>query len=97
MKAILSANVYAILNPKGSIWDAAINNSPFRPSPLPNNVWSATDYIQSLLTTVHLNTDITVNRYQADEISSTGSAIIASEMHLGIRVSNTWLRASFST
>lgn len=31
----------------------------------------------------------------AGEISTTGSAIIANDMHLGIRVPNTWFRASF--
>ena len=28
-------------------------------------------------------------------ISATGSAIVANDMHLGIRVPNTWFRASF--
>ena len=104
MKAILSADVYAFLNPKGSIWDAAIDNSQYQPSPIPTNAWPAASVTE---TTPSINTDIAVNRYQADEfpgsnnwaisgkISSTGSAIIANDMHLGIRVPNTWYRASF--
>ena len=109
MKAILSADVYAFLNPKGSIWDAAIDNSQFQPSPLPTNAWpsASSKYDQSLSTTVTHNADIALNRYQTDEfpgsnnwaisgdISSTGSAMIANDMHLGIRVPNTWFRASF--
>tara|TARA_R110001583_G_scaffold192732_2_gene359646 strand:- start:14721 stop:17138 length:2418 start_codon:yes stop_codon:yes gene_type:complete len=109
MKAILSADVYAFLNPKGSIWDAAIDKSQFQPSPLPTNAWPAAsgDYDKSLSTIAPYNADLAVNRYQADEfpgsnnwaisgeISSTGSAIIANDMHLGIRVPNTWFRASF--
>ncbi|MDX2367484.1 MAG: penicillin acylase family protein, partial [Colwellia sp.] len=109
MKATLSSNVYAFLNPKGSIWDAAIDNSQFQPSPVPTNAWpsASTAYVPSLPTTVTHSANIAVNRYQADEfpgsnswaisgdMSSTGSAIIANDMHLGIRVPNTWFRASF--
>jgi len=109
MKAILSADVYAFLNPKGSIWDAAIDNSQFKPSPMPTKAWpsASTAYIYPFPTIVPNKSDAVANRYQADEfpgsnnwaisgnISSTGSAIIANDMHLGIRVPNTWFRASF--
>ncbi|NQY88590.1 MAG: penicillin acylase family protein [Colwellia sp.] len=113
MKAILSADVYAFLNPKGSIWDAAIDNSQYQPAPIPTNAWpaAASTYVHSLsttaATTVPHRSLTAVNRYHADEfpgsnswaisgkISSTGSAIIANDMHLGIRVPNTWFRASF--
>jgi penicillin amidase len=104
MKAILSADVYAFLNPKGSIWDAAIDKSQFQPSPMPLNAWPAASSTSALPTN---NINIAENRYTADqfpgsnnwaisgEISSTGSAIIANDMHLGIRVPNTWFRARF--
>ena len=106
IKAILSADVYAFLNPKGSIWDAAIDNSQFQPSPMPINAWPSASTTYALAPT-NIDVDITENRYKADqfpgsnnwaisgEISSTGSAIIANDMHLGIRVPNTWFRASF--
>ncbi len=108
MKAILSADVYAFLNPKGSIWDAAIDNSQYQPTPLPIKAWPAASsaYTPFLEITSH-SEDTAVNKYQADEfpgsnswaisgkISNTGSAIIANDMHLSIRVPNTWFRASF--
>jgi penicillin amidase len=109
MKAIFSADVYAFLNPKGSIWDAAIDNSQFQPSPVPKKAWPAASstLTDSKPTAVSANIDNVKYKYQDDEfpgsnswaisgrISSTGSAIIANDMHLGIRVPNTWFRASF--
>lgn len=109
MKAVLSADVYAFLNPKGSIWDAAIDNSHYKSSPLPANAWPAASKasVYPSPTIVSHDKDLVTNRYQSDEfpgsnswaisgeISSTGSAMIANDMHLGIRVPNTWFRASF--
>lgn len=109
MKAILSADIYAFLNPKGSIWDAPLDNSQYQSSPIPANQWSASfdkhTSIQSSTTPYSIET--LANKYQAKEfpgsnswaisgkISSTGSAIVANDMHLGIHVPNTWFRASF--
>lgn len=110
MKAILSADVYAFLNPQGSIWDAALDTTTFTPSPMPTNAWpSASASYNEQLTTEHLIAKISqnANHYHSEEfpgsnnwaisgkISSTGSAIVANDMHLGIRVPNTWYRASF--
>jgi len=121
MKSILSDEVYAFLNPKGSIWDAAIDNSHYAPSPLPQGAWPAASSAQllqqqrlnkstanqSLLTINPLLAQTDTSKYQSDsfpgsnnwsisgKISATGSAIIANDMHLGIRVPNTWFRASF--
>ncbi len=41
MKAVLSADVYAFLDPKGSIWDAAIDGSHFTQAPMPIEAWPA--------------------------------------------------------
>jgi len=109
MKAILSADIYAFLNPKGSIWDAAIDNSQYKPAHLPSiTLNKASPYPHPPIANVDSPQDKSLaNKYQADEfpgsnnwaisgkISSTGSAIIANDMHLGIRVPNTWYRASF--
>ncbi len=114
MKAILSADVYAFLDPKGSIWDAAIDNSQLTAAPMPVNAWPAASAsviknntntaIAEKLFSDHLFSN---KNNQADEfpgsnnwaisgnISSTGSAIVANDMHLGIRVPNTWFRARF--
>ena len=109
MKAILSSDVYAFLDPKGSIWDAAIDGTSYQQSPLPQLPWpSASAFNNSLASdaTAELANNDSTN-YQGDHfpgsnswavsgaLSSTGSAIIANDMHLGIRVPNTWFRASF--
>jgi len=82
MKAILSADVYAFLNPKGSIWDAAIDNSQFQPSPLPTNAWpsASSKYDQSLSTTVTHNADIALNRYQTDEFPGSNNWAISGDI-----------------
>lgn len=109
MKAILSADVYAFLNPQGSIWDAAIDNTQYQSSPIPVNAWpsASSAKINNNEKTTNIAKHHPSLQYQADEfpgsnswgvsgkISSTGSAIIANDMHLGIRVPNTWFRASF--
>jgi penicillin amidase len=122
MKTTLSDEVYAFLNPKGSLWDAAIDNSHFSPSPLPKEAWPSASSAQraeqqatnnlSLANNLTLSTNpllpqVKTTKYQSDslpgsnnwsisgKISSTGSAIVANDMHLGIRVPNTWFRASF--
>ena len=109
MKAILSADVYAFLNPKGSIWDAAIDNSQYQPSPIPKEAWpsASSANLKNAEKVIELAQKNNHLQYQANEfpgsnnwgisgeISTTGSAIIANDMHLGIRVPNTWFRASF--
>jgi penicillin G amidase len=108
---VVNQDIYQFLNPKGSIWDAAIDGSQFKPTPLPQHAW----FNNSVKTTAQNNNEkntsaknLTVaTNYQSDNfpgsnnwavagnISKTGSAIVANDMHLGIRVPNTWFRASF--
>lgn len=109
MKAILSTDVYDFLNPKGSIWDAAIDSSQFLPFPMPKNAWpsASTASIENTKKESNLANSNSTTQYLAKQfpgsnnwgisgkISSTGSAMIASDMHLGLRVPNTWFRASF--
>ena len=116
MKAVLSGDVYAFLDPKGSIWDAAIDGSQLPPSPMPKGAWPSASSVNidssniSNSTTLISNAELAnniENRYQGDHLpgsnswaisgalSATGSAILANDMHLGIRVPNTWFRASF--
>jgi penicillin amidase len=109
MKAVLSADVFAFLDPKGSIWDAAIDGSQFSPSPLPKKAWPSASALNNNTTS---NTDTYLannndDRYKGDHLpgsnswaisgalTTSGSAMIANDMHLGIRVPNTWFRASF--
>lgn len=102
MKAVLSGDVYAFLNPKGSLWDAAIDGSHYAASPMPTSPWPAA----SAKLAPNNSAAIVQNRYQVSELpgsnnwavsgklTQTGSAIVANDMHLGIRVPNTWYRAS---
>jgi penicillin amidase len=113
IKNSLGEDVFNFLNPKGSIWDAAIDGSQFSPNKMPTRAWpSASSEHITRLSSAATNKQIqqtasTNNKYQGEafpgsnnwavsgEISSTGSAIVANDMHLGIRVPNTWFRATF--
>jgi len=112
MQSTLSAEIYQFLTPKGSIWDAAIDESSYLPSPLPLDSWINTVKnkkgqniaFQSSASNPVINS--IEEKYQGEQLpgsnnwavsgklSSTGSAIVANDMHLGIRVPNTWFRAS---
>jgi penicillin amidase len=41
IKTILSADLYAFLNPRANIWDVVIDNNQFHPSLLPTKAWPA--------------------------------------------------------
>jgi penicillin amidase len=109
----LGDDVFQFLNPKGSIWDAAIDGSKFEPSAMPTRAWPSASseqvarYSPSLNSTKTEVEALTSNSYQTEEfpgsnnwavsgkLSKNGSAIVANDMHLGVRVPNTWFRASF--
>ena len=104
IKSVLGDDVYAFLNPEGSIWDAAIDNTQRKPSPMPNASWpliSSTKNKKITLSSIdkkHPDTEQfpgSNNWAVSGELSKTGSAILANDMHLNIRVPNTWFRASF--
>ena len=103
IKSVLGDKLYAFLNPKGSIWDAAIDGTQYTPSTLPNPSWlSKLDTSSKIKSRLADNNEYTSDSFPGSnnwavsgDISSTGSAIIANDMHLGIRVPNTWFRASF--
>ena len=114
MKSVLAGNVYDFLNPKGSVWDAAIDNTQFNPSLMPETPWPAagsaaltSNAIKPIINDHVVVSAIQKKSYQSDafpgsnnwavsgEISATGSAIVANDMHLGIRTPNIWFRASF--
>ena len=115
IKLALGDDVFQFLNPKGSIWDAAIDGSQFDPSVMPTRAWPSASSEHTAQASSSLSTEMsakapsvsTSNNYQGEEfpgsnnwavsgsISSTGSAIVANDMHLGVRVPNTWFRATF--
>jgi penicillin amidase len=105
IKQVFSEDVFSFLNPKGSIWDAAIDDSQYQPSAMPKNAWPAaspsnqnSSAIKAVNKTVKYQTEAfpgSNNWAVAGAISQTGAAIVANDMHLGISVPNTWFRASF--
>ncbi|MDG1751404.1 MAG: penicillin acylase family protein, partial [Thalassotalea sp.] len=103
LQSTFDPTVFAFLNPKGSIWDAAIDSSQYSPSPIPDKAWtSSTKKLLANKQSLTANTDYSSEDFPGSNnwavsgaISSTGSAIVANDMHLGIRVPNTWFRASF--
>ena len=106
IKNTLGEDVFKFLNPQGSIWDAAIDGSQLSSGVMPTRAWPSASSSQAALITSEVPT-LGENKYQGEEfpgsnnwavsgnISKTGSAIVANDMHLGIRVPNTWFRASF--
>ena len=108
IKALYGDDILSFLNPKGSIWDAAIDDTVNSPSPMPSLPWLpiSSEAIEPNNTYAPLPISI-VTKQQNEQLpgsnnwavsgnmSQTGAAIIANDMHLGIRVPNTWFRASF--
>ena len=103
LHSVLSKEAYEFLNPKGSRWDAAIDGSQYSPSPMPSQAWpSATVAVQTPMFSEQEGNSIqdeylpgSNNWAISATLSTTNSAIVANDMHLGLRVPNTWFRASF--
>jgi len=96
MKRALPEELFAFLTPKGSQWDAAIDGTQFpgsiMPPSFPKEVLSntlATNFEKQDYKFVGSN-----NWAISGAKTNTGSAMLANDMHLGIRVPNTWFRAS---
>jgi len=106
IQALYGDAVLAFLNPNGSIWDAAIDDTTHSPSPIPALSWlsssAKSDKVNPLIQPKFLTTKYQYEQHTGSnnwaisgDISQTGAAIIANDMHLGIQVPNTWFRASF--
>ena len=106
LKNNLMADVYQFLTPKGSRWDAAIDGTAYQASQIPQNNFELAPMLSeltkleslpefSLFANSHEASVGSNNWAVAGAISTTGSAIVADDMHLGIRVPNIWYRASF--
>lgn len=111
IKSTFGMDVFQFLNPKGSRWDATIDGSKF-PETTNSIPLFSDHFINSTKGTDSnkASTPLALlsKRYQEGQfpgsnnwavsgaLSTTGSAIVANDMHLGLRVPNTWFRASFS-
>lgn len=99
---LLPKDLYQFLTPEGSNWDAAIDNTSYTSAAIPKSSFPA----KQEQTTAKLTKpfDLFPDQQQglkgsnnwavAGSISTTGSAIVADDMHLGISVPNIWYRTS---
>jgi len=101
IKSVLGNDIYAFLNPNGSIWDATIDGTQQSPPPMPKITWPEFSAVTSSLLKSGQNLE-TVESFPGSnnwavsgQLTKTGSAMVANDMHLNIRVPNTWFRASF--
>jgi penicillin amidase len=101
LKAILPSDAFKFINPQGSQWDAPIDNSDKQASPYPANFWRSINSTENIS---RLNIKNTIEQGDQASVGSnswavsgaltaTGAAILENDMHLGIRVPNTWFRA----
>ena len=105
LRKMYSAQVAAFLLPAGGPWDAPIQGEPAPAPALPEA--AQLDLRNSSVSAPDRSEDLTVSMLesQVDEVvgsnnwavagwrSGTGRAMLANDMHLGIRVPNTWYRA----
>ncbi|WP_286234775.1 penicillin acylase family protein [Thalassotalea sediminis] len=109
LQNLLSNDVYQFLNPKGSKWDAAIDGTTYTPAPIPETPWpSAASAANNLVSPVNKTSFTFDNNLTKQEalpgsnnwavsgtLTASGSAIVANDMHLSLRIPNTWFRARF--
>lgn len=102
MKKFLPDDIYQFLTPRGTPWDAAIDDSHLGHAELPTSIWpQSVDLSTSQHRAINnLWQDLPAvgsNNWAVDSsISQRDSAIVANDMHLGLRVPNTWFRASIN-
>ena len=103
MQKALPAELFSFFSAKGSQWDATLDSTQFKHAVMPE---MPTDFLNSLsnksLNAHHSSTTLgqdqnfvgSNNWAVSGALTATGSAIVANDMHLGIRVPNTWYRAT---
>ncbi len=103
LNQIVTPEVYQFLTPKGGQWDAAVDGSQFKPSPIPSSLWHISE--TSTVKTHGLNAKniigydavIGSNSWAiANSLTPYQSAMLANDMHLNIAVPNTWFRAQLN-
>ncbi len=108
MKKAFGHQVFDFLNPKGSRWDAAIDGTSYTSASMPEQPWPSAsasaqaDHSASTSSQPLIAKDNRQERFVGSNnwavsgaISETRSAIVANDMHLGIRVPNTWFKTRF--
>ena len=109
MAAVLPAEMYAFMAPRGSEWDAPVDGEAFSGPPIPGpHIYDLrarrTGKLPTLIrpgaNRVRLNESdsaaIGSNNFAiSGRLTADGGALVANDMHLTIRVPNTWYRAAF--
>ena len=95
--------VAAFFTPSGTLWDAPLQGDPFLPAaPPPADIFDLRAQSQNLpLTTASLssiprpeNIPLGSNNWAVSgRLTANGAALLANDMHLGLRVPNIWYRA----
>jgi penicillin amidase len=95
LKQAVPADWYAFLNQHSSDWQAAIDGSEVKAKPMPDSPYPfAAAKTACRDCSFRDSRDIGSNNFAvAGAISPHGSAILADDMHLGIRVPGTWYKA----
>ncbi|GGD67894.1 penicillin acylase family protein [Lacimicrobium alkaliphilum] len=94
IKRYLPAPLYNFLHPAGSHWDAPVDNSVRAASKIPPTSWPKVAATANVLTDGESEDLLPGSNNWAvgGQLTPYGSAMLANDMHLGIRVPNIWYR-----
>lgn len=99
MRAALPPEVFAFLTAAGSEWDAPLQGDPLPDPPLPSTAaidLRSSEIFDPPLDTPTASEGIGSNNFAvAGALTPHGGAIVANDMHLGLRVPALWFRAQF--
>lgn len=99
MRAALPPEVFAFLTAAGSEWDAPLQGDPLPDPPVPSTAaidLRGTEIADPPLDTPTASEGIGSNNFAvAGSLTSHGGAILANDMHLGLRVPALWFRAQW--
>lgn len=100
LKQAIPADWYQFLNQHSSDWQAAIDDSKAAAIPLPESDYPRVLSDQKVACTdcrLRDSRDIGSNNFSVSgKLTSHGAAILADDMHLGIRVPGTWFKAQLT-
>ena len=95
MDDALPPALVAFLTPQGDVWDAPIVGDSITPPPVPTPDQLGDWRPGAAVGTVRDEPISGSNNWAvAGDLTATGSAIVADDMHLGLRLPNIWFRAS---
>jgi penicillin amidase len=94
----LPARVAAFFAPLGTLWDAPLQGKPMAAAPVPEKALFDLRYLSRDLSILPLEASNTIalgsnNWAVSGRRSKNGAALLANDMHLGLRVPNIWYRA----